>query len=83
MFDEKIPEAMLDTPGPRRTKKDDEVEYVPSTSAKTTSISPAQGGDDDELGNTEVEKNIGEVTPPREEEDPSMKIKITPPKPSS
>jgi heme-binding NEAT domain protein len=30
-----------------------------------------------------VEKNRGEVTPPREEEDPSMKRKMTPPKPSS
>jgi hypothetical protein len=30
-----------------------------------------------------VEKNRGEVTLPREEEDPSMKRKMTPPKPSS
>jgi heme-binding NEAT domain protein len=30
-----------------------------------------------------VEKNRGKVTPPREEEDPSLKIKMTPPKPSS
>ena len=58
---------MLDTPEPSRTKKDDEVEDVPSTSTKTASISPAQGGDGDELGGTEVEKNRGEVTPPREE----------------
>jgi hypothetical protein len=83
MSDEEIPEAMPDTPGPSRTKKDDEVEDVPSTSMKTTSISPVQGGDGDELGGTEVEKNRGEVTPPREEEDPSMKRKMTPPKPSS
>jgi hypothetical protein len=52
-------------------------------SMKTTSISPAQGGDGDELGSTEVEKNRGEVTPPREEEYPSMKRNMTPPKPSS
>ena len=39
--DEEIPEAMLDTHGPSNTKKDDEVEDVPSTSTKTTSISPA------------------------------------------
>jgi hypothetical protein len=83
MFDEESPEAMPDTPGPSRTKKDDEVEDVPSMSTKTTSISPAQGGDGDELGGTEVEKNRGEVTPPRKEEDPSMKIKMMPPKPSS
>jgi hypothetical protein len=83
MSDEEIPEAMPDTPGLSRTKKDDEVEDVPSTSVKTTSISPAQGGDGDELGGTEVEQNRGEVTPPREEEDPSMKRKMTPPNPSS
>jgi hypothetical protein len=52
MFDEESPEAMPDTPGPIRTKKDDEGEDVPSTSTKTASISPAQGGDGDELGNT-------------------------------
>jgi hypothetical protein len=83
MSNEEIPEAMSNTPGPSRTKKDDEVEDVPSTSAKTASISPAQGGDGDKLGDTEVEKNKGEVTPPREEEYPSMKRKMTPPKPSS
>jgi hypothetical protein len=83
MSDEEIPEATPNTPGPSRTKKYEEVEDVPSTSVKTASISPAQGGDGDELGNTEVEKNRGKVTPPREEEDPSMKRNMTPPKPSS
>jgi hypothetical protein len=83
MSGEEIPKAMSDTPGPSRTKKDEKVEYVPSTSTKTTLISPAQGGDGDEIDGTEVEQNRGEVTPPREEEDPSMKIKMTPPKPSS
>jgi hypothetical protein len=83
MSDEEILESMPYTSRPSRTKKDDEVEYVPSTSTKTTSISPVQGGDGDELGGTEVEKNRGEVTPPREEEDPSMKRKMTPPKTSS
>jgi hypothetical protein len=83
MFNEESPKSMPDTPGPRNTKKNDEVEDVPSMSTKTTSISPMQGGDGDKLGGIEVEKNRGEVTPPREEEDPSMKRKITPPKPSS
>jgi hypothetical protein len=83
MSDVDSPEAMPDTPGPRKTKKDDEVQDVHSTSMKTTSISPAQGGDGEELGGTEVEQNKGEVTPPREEEDPSKKRKITPPNPSS
>jgi hypothetical protein len=77
------PELVHDTPGPSKTKEDEEVQDVNSTSTKTTSISPAQGGDGGEPGNTEVEKNKGEVTPPREEEDPSKKRKVTPPKPSS
>jgi hypothetical protein len=62
-----------DTPGPSKTKKDEEAQDVNSTSAKTTSISLEQGGDGGELGGTEVEQNKGEVTPPREEEDPSKK----------
>jgi hypothetical protein len=52
MFDEEIPEAMQDTPRPSKTKKNDKVEDVPSMSTKTTSISPMQGGDGDELGST-------------------------------
>jgi hypothetical protein len=55
MSNEESPEAMPDTPGPSRTKKDDKVEDVHSTSVKTTLISPGQGGDGDELGDTEVE----------------------------
>jgi hypothetical protein len=83
MSDVDSPEAMLDTPGPRKTKKDVEVQDIQITSTKTTSISPAKGGDGEEIGGTEVEKNKGEVTPPTEEEDPSNKRKTTPPKPSS
>jgi hypothetical protein len=45
MSDVDIPEAMPDTPRPSKTNKDDEAQYVHSTSKKTTSISPAQGGD--------------------------------------
>jgi hypothetical protein len=81
--DVESPEAILDTPGPSKTKMDDEVQDIHSTSTKTTLISPVQGGDGEELGGTEVEKNKGEVTPPREEEDPSKKRKVTPPNPSS
>ena len=77
------PEAMPDTPGPSKTKKDDEAQDVHSRSMKTTLISPVQGGDCEELGGKEVEQNKGEVTPPREEEDPSKKRKVTPPNPSS
>jgi hypothetical protein len=83
MSDVESPEAMPDTPGPSKTKKDDEVQYIHSTSTKTTSISPAQGGDGEELSGTEVEKNKGEVTLHREEEDPTKKRKIDPPNPSS
>ena len=74
---------MHDTPRPSKTNKDEEVQDVNNTSSKTTSISPEQGGDGGEPGNTEVEQNKGEVIPPREEEDPSKKRKVTPPKPSS
>jgi hypothetical protein len=81
--DVESPEAILDTPGSSKTKKNDEVQDIHSTSKKTTSLSPAQGGDGEELGGMEVEKNKGKVTPPREEEDPSKKRKVTPPKPSS
>jgi heme-binding NEAT domain protein len=66
-----------------RLSKDDEAQDVHSTSTNTTSISPAQGRDGEELGCTKVEQNKGEVIPPREEEDPSKKRKITPPNPSS
>jgi hypothetical protein len=83
MSDVDSPEAMPDTPGPRKTKKDVEVQDIHNTSTKTASLSPAKGGDDEELGGTEVEQNKGEVTPPRDEEDPSKKRKITPPNPSS
>jgi hypothetical protein len=83
MSDVDSPEAMPDTPGPCKTKKDVEVQDIHNTSTKTTSLSPAKGGDDEELGGTEVEQNKGEVTPPRDEEDPSKKRKITPPNPSS
>jgi hypothetical protein len=50
-----IPEAMLDPPGPHKTKKDVKVQDIHSTSTKTASLSPAKGGDEEELGGTEVE----------------------------
>jgi hypothetical protein len=81
--DVESPEAIPDTPRLRKTKTDDEVQDIHVTSTKTTSISPAQGGDGEELGGTKVMQNKGKVTSPREEEDPSKKRKVTPPKPSS
>jgi hypothetical protein len=77
MSDVDSPKSMLDTPGPHKTKKDVEVQYIHSTFTKTTLISPMKGGDGEELGGIEVEINKGEVTPPREEKDPSKKRKIT------
>jgi hypothetical protein len=42
-------ETTQDTPGPSRTKKTEEVQELDSTSMKTSSISPEQGGDGEEL----------------------------------
>jgi hypothetical protein len=50
---------------------------------KTASISPERGGDGEEINGTEVKQKKGEVTPPRDEEDPLKKRKVSPPKPSS
>ena len=65
MSDVDSPEAMLDTPRPRKTKKDVEVQDIHNTSMKTASLSPAKGGDDEELGGTKVEQRKCEVTLPR------------------
>jgi hypothetical protein len=83
MSDVDIPETMSDTPGPSKMKKNDEMHDVHSTSVETSSTSPEQEDDGGELGAMEVEKNKGEVTPPRDEEDPTKKRKVTLPKPSS
>jgi hypothetical protein len=63
-------ETVTDTPGPSKTKKNEEAQDVHNTLAKTAFISPEQGGDDEEIDGTEVEQKKGEVTPPRDEEDP-------------
>jgi hypothetical protein len=39
------PETTHDTPGPNKTKNNEEAQDVNNTLAKTTSISPKQGGD--------------------------------------
>jgi hypothetical protein len=59
MSDVNSPEAMSDTPGPRKTQKDVDVQDVHSTSINTTSISPAQGGDCEEVGGTKFDQNKG------------------------
>ena len=82
MSDIDNPEAAHDTPGPSKTKKNEETQDVSSTSAKTASISPEQGGYGGEIEGAEVEQKKGEVTLPRDEEDPSKKRKDSPLKPS-
>jgi hypothetical protein len=77
------PETAQDTPRPSKTKKTEEVQDLSSASVKTASISPERGGDGEEIDGTEAEQKKGEVTPPRDEEDPSKKRKVSPPKPSS
>jgi hypothetical protein len=64
-------------------KKPEEVQDIDNTSVRTVSISPEQGGYGREINGTEVDQNKGEVTPQNDEEDPSKKRKVTPPKPSS
>jgi hypothetical protein len=72
------PEVVHDTPGPSKTKKNEEAHDVSNSSTKTASISPTAGGDGREIDGVEVEQNKGEVTPPRDEEDPSKKRKVSP-----
>jgi hypothetical protein len=77
------PEIVQDTPRPSKTKKFEDIQDLESTSVNTTSTSPEQGGDDEEIDGTDVEQKKGEVTPPRDDEDPSNKRKVSPLKPSS
>jgi hypothetical protein len=77
------PKATQDAPGPNKTKKTDEVQDLSSALVTTASMSPEQGGDGKEIDGTKYEQRKGEVTPPRDKEDPSNKRKVSPPKPSS
>jgi hypothetical protein len=45
---------------------------------KTASISIEQGGDAKEIDGIEAEQKKGKFTPPRDEEDPSKKRKVSP-----
>jgi hypothetical protein len=67
------------TPRTNRQKKTEEVQNLRSTSMKTASTSPDRGGGDE----VEYEQRPNEVTPPRDEEDPLKKRKVSPLKPSS
>jgi hypothetical protein len=55
MSDINCPEVVHDTPGPNKTKKNEESQDVSSTSAKTTSISPEKGGYGGEIDSAKVE----------------------------
>jgi hypothetical protein len=48
-------EAVHDTPGPSKTKKNEEAQDVSSTSVKNASISPEKGGDGGDIDGTKVE----------------------------
>jgi hypothetical protein len=78
MSDVDSPETVPDTTGPRKIKKTEEVHDLANASVNTVSISAEKGGD-----GIEVEQKKGEVTPPRDEEDPSKKRKVSPSKLSS
>jgi hypothetical protein len=55
MSDVDSPETTTDTPGPSKTKKNEEAQDVHNTSMKIASISPEKGGDDEEIDGAEVE----------------------------
>jgi hypothetical protein len=46
------PETILETPGPSKTKKPEEVHEVDSASVRTASITPDEGGDGEEIEGT-------------------------------
>jgi hypothetical protein len=77
------PKVVCDTPRPSKTKKNEESQDVHSTLGETPSISSERGGDGGEIDGTKFEQRKGEVTPPRDEEDPAKKRKVSPLKPSS
>jgi hypothetical protein len=78
MSDIDSPETGLDTTEPSKINKTEEVDNLDNAYVKTASISFEQGGD-----GTKVDQNKGEVTLPRDEEDPSKKRKVSPLKTSS
>jgi hypothetical protein len=83
MSDLESPEVAHDTPGPSKIKKNEVVHDLDSASMKNASNSSEQGGYGREIDGVEFEWKKGEVTPPRDEEDPSKKRKVSPLKNSS
>jgi hypothetical protein len=83
IYDIDSSEEAHDTPGLSKIKKTEEVQDLDNAFVKTASISAEQGGDGREIYGVEVEHKKGEVTLPRDEEDPLKKRKVSPLKPSS
>jgi hypothetical protein len=83
MSDVESPETVSDTPELSKMKKTEKVHDLDNAYVRTASISPYEGGDGKEVDGTNAEQNKGKVTPPRDEEDPSKKRKVSPLKPSS
>jgi hypothetical protein len=54
-------ETVLDTPGPRKMKKPEEVQEVDSASVRNASITPDEGGDGKEIEGTKIEQQKGEI----------------------
>jgi hypothetical protein len=92
MSDVDSPEAMSDTPGPRKPKKDVEVQDIHNTSTNTASLSPAKGGDEEELGGKKLNRAKATLPclgtrqiPPRKgrlpHRGPHPERKLRPPKP--
>jgi hypothetical protein len=52
-------ETATNIPGPSKTKKTEEVHDLDNAFFKTASISPEQGGDDEEINGVEVEQKKG------------------------
>ena len=69
---------MLDTLGPSKTKKAEEVHDVENASIRTASISPDEGGDGEEVEGKDMQQKKGEGTSHRDKEDPSKKRKVSP-----
>jgi hypothetical protein len=76
-------ETTTNIPGPSKTKKTEEFHDLSSAYMKKASISTKQGGYGREIDGAKFEPKKGEVTSPRDEDEPSKKRKVSPMKPSS
>jgi hypothetical protein len=70
MSDVNNPKIATDIPRPSKTKNTEEVHDLDNAFVKTASIAVKKGGDGEEIDGAKVEPKKGEVTLPRDEEDP-------------